>query len=101
MATTSGNKRLARHGLAEIRRQLRERFAGDLVLRDAVSHVLGSIIDEWDAREPVSATTAEQLANAIRGPIEALEIVPVRDAKPAAEQLARAWDDVRGTLVWG
>ncbi len=101
MATTTDDARFARHGLVEIRKQLRARFAGDLVLCDAVSHVLGDIIDEWDSREPLHTSSFERLMKAIRGPIEALESLPVSDAKPAAEQLARAWDEVRGELVWG
>ena len=101
MATPSGNERFARHGLVDIRARLRGRFAGDLTVREAVSGVLGQIIDEWDSREPLHTSSFDLLVDAIQRPLDALLDGSVSDAKAAAEQLTRAWDDVRPKLQWG
>lgn len=97
----SDAERFARHGLADIRRDLRTRFANDLVVREATSKVLGEIIDEWDSREPLRTPNLGLLVDAIRKPLDALTNGPMSDAKAAAEQLARAWSEVRGKVQWG
>jgi len=101
MATIEERERFARHGLARLRRILRQRFSGDLTVRDAVSKTLGDIIDEWDSREPLHDATFDLLVDAIRRPLDGLENGPMSDAKAFAEQLARAWDSVRPKLTWG
>lgn len=99
MAQTK-SERFARHGLADIRRKLRARFAGDLVIRDSITNVLDSIIDGWDTREPVETRVADQIADAVERPLDALLNGDQTDAKASAEALSRAWQELRERIGW-
>lgn len=97
----SDQERFARDGLTDLRKTLRDRFAGDAVIQDSVTRSLDSIIDEWDSREPLHSDSFDLLVDAIRRPLDALLNLPVSDARASAAQLSRAWSEVRPKLRWG
>jgi hypothetical protein len=90
---------VSRHGIKATRGVLRERFAGDLVIRDAVDEALRDFQERWDI-STMDPAEFERIQSVLAPHLRRLATVPVSDAKACAEAFLREWQALRNTIRW-
>jgi hypothetical protein len=62
--------------------------------------VLGEISRLWEDSNGLDPNSYRLLQDELGSLLDALENLPPRDSKPAADQLVERWQRIRGQLKW-
>jgi hypothetical protein len=101
MATSDAGKRnLGGDEIDAFRPRLRARLSGDASVGAAVDSVLGELSRLWEDSYGLDPDSYRLLQDELGPPLDALEAVPPRDAKPAADQLVERWRRIRDQMKW-
>jgi hypothetical protein len=87
--------------VAILRRQLAEKFEGRPAIRRAILSVLEPLEQGWaNSGQGMTGESLDKINAALLDPLEALLSVPADKAEYSADQLAQAWEKIRGDIDW-